>query len=51
MISRAENGALILPEIITARGITLEREKYLHDQVTQHIQNPLKRDSHCAKPA
>ncbi|CAG8802773.1 20075_t:CDS:2 [Gigaspora margarita] len=51
MISRAENGALILPEVITAPGITLEREWYLYDQVAQHIQNPLKRDSYCAKPA
>ncbi|CAG8853044.1 3020_t:CDS:1, partial [Gigaspora margarita] len=44
------NGELMLPEIVTPRGISLERQWYLYNEIRKHIQDPKKRDIYCAQP-
>ncbi|CAG8573008.1 16341_t:CDS:2, partial [Dentiscutata heterogama] len=41
-IPKTKNRGLILPDIIPPRGISLEREWYLYEEIAQHIQNPAK---------
>ena len=38
------------PEEILPKGLSIERQWYLYEQVRNHIQNPDKRDDLCPKP-
>ncbi|CAG8434612.1 5559_t:CDS:1, partial [Scutellospora calospora] len=52
-IARIESISCIknsFPEVLPARGISLERQWYLYEEIRQHIQDTSKQDTYCLKP-